>query len=340
MLFLVALTVGGAASAQDIRATVDGTYVNFPDVQPRMTSTGHVMVPVRGVFEHMNATVVWDNASQTVVAERGADSIRLPVNSNTATINGRQVSMSTPATNYQGRTMVPLRFLSEALGASVKWLWESRTVQIQSGNGPSNTTPPVAGYTLMQVDSGTVIPFKLSQRLSSDASSVGDKFTATLDTAGSSNYQGITNGAILEGHVEVTRAKSGDTPGVLGLAFDRIRMADGQTYAIAGALIGLDEKSITNENGRLVAKPGSKNDSLKYVGIGAGGGAIVALLTKGNVVTNSLIGAALGFVLGEIQKDPSKARNVNLESGTGFGVRLTRDLTFQVPTAGRTAQPS
>jgi hypothetical protein len=109
-------------------------------------------------------------------------------------------------------------------------------------------------------------------------------------------------------------------------------MPDGQTFAIYGSLIGLDANSVTNDNGRLVAKDGAKDDNLKYVGYGAGAGALVAIVTNGNILTSTLIGGALGWLFGEIQKDPSKSRNVALESGTRFGVRLTNEFAFRVPT--------
>lgn len=187
----------------------------------------------------------------------------------------------------------------------------------------------------LTMDAGTVLPFTLNQKLSSNKSSVGDRFTANIETGEYSNYQGLGNGAILEGHVDVARAKTGNTPGVLGLAFDRVRMPNGQTLRVYGTLIGLDSKSVVNENGRLVAKPGAKNDNLKYLGYGAGAGALVSVLTKGNVLNNALIGGALGYLYGEIQRSPSKARNVTAEPGMRFGVRLTRDLSFQTTSAPR-----
>ncbi len=193
----------------------------------------------------------------------------------------------------------------------------------------NNGRPTLAGYTPMRMSVGTVLPFSLNQKLSSNESSVGDRFTANLETSEYSNYQGMPYGAVLEGHVDVVRAKSGKTPGVLGLAFDRIRMPNGQTINIQGTLIGLDSKSVVNDNGRIVARAGAKNDNLKWVGYGAGGGALLSVLTKGNLLTNTLIGGALGYLYGEIQKDPSKARNVTTDVGTKFGVRLTRELAFQ-----------
>jgi hypothetical protein len=271
MLALVAISVAGVAGAQMIHATVDGQMVHFPDVQPIMVN-GRVMVPVRGVFEHMNASVVWDPYTQTVNAQHGDTSISLKVNSYTATVNGQLVSFDAPATIRNGRVLVPLRFISESIGSDVQWVEAIRTVRITS----VATAPPFgSSYTTMSMDAGTVIPFRLNQRLTSSEATAGDRFTASLDTSGLSNYQGLPPGTILEGHVDVVRAKTGDTPGVLSLKFDRIRLLDGQIYTAYGTLIGLDKNSVDNVDGRLVAKNSAKDNNLKYVGYGAGAGAIV-----------------------------------------------------------------
>ena len=325
-LVLAALSLTVAASAQGIRTTVDSLTVSFPDVQPTMVN-GRVMVPVRGVFEHMGADVRWDSTNQTVNAQHGSDTIVLPLNSYTATINGSQVTMDTPATMKRGRVMVPLRFLSESLGANVEWLAASRTVEITS-NG---NTVPDTGSNVSRLNVGEVIPFSLNTRLSSSQSRVGDTFTARLDSSQFSNYQGLPQGSELQGHVDVVKAKTGNTPGVLGLKFDRVKMPDGLVYPIYGSLIGLDNDSVSSTDGRVVAKSSAMNDDLKWVGYGAGAGALLSILTHGNIIENSVIGAALGFLAGEIQKDPSKAHNVVLETGTKFGVRLTNEFAYRSP---------
>lgn len=88
------------------------------------------MVPIRGVFEHINAGVEWDESNRTVIARLDSDVIRLPLNSYTATVNGLNVSLDSPATMVRGRAMVPLRFLSEALHSSVDWVASIQTVRI------------------------------------------------------------------------------------------------------------------------------------------------------------------------------------------------------------------
>ncbi len=313
----------------DIRATVDDIAVYFPDVQPIMVNR-RVMVPIRGVFEHMHAEVEWDDSARTVITRYENDVIRLPINSHNPTVNGVRVSMDSPAIMVRGRAMVPLRFLSEALHSSVDWVSSSQTVRITTEI--ARRTPPAnAGYSIARMESGTVVPFTTLKGLSSNNSEVGDTFTASLDTNGTGSYQGLPAGTILEGHVEVARAKTNKEPGVLGLAFDRVRMPDGSLAPIEGALIGLDSKSVSNEDGRLVAKMAAKNDNLKYVGYGAGAGVLVSILTKSNFLTITLIGSALGLLWGEIQKNPEKSRDVTLDSGSKFGVRLTETTAFRVP---------
>ncbi len=319
------------ASAQDIKTTVNGVLVYFPDVEPMMLN-GRVMVPLRGVFEHVDAHVQWNAESRTVICHRAGDELRLPIGSYHATLNGTMLALDTPAILVSGRTMIPLRFTSEALGASVDWIAETKTVQINTVNAPRTV---VAGFKAIRLDAGTVIPFRLDHNLSSNGATVGQKFWATIDTNGAASYQGLPTGTTLEGRVSTAKPKTGDTPGVLGLAFDRVRLPDGSSYAIHGSLIGLDSKSVYEDaNGRLIARSDSRSDNLKYVGYGAGAGVLLAIATKGNVLTNALIGGALGYLFGEIQKNPSKARDVSLAQGTKFGVRLNSDLAVRVPSNG------
>jgi len=315
--------------SQTIQATVNGTPVQFDDAQPMMMAS-RIMVPLRGVFEHMGATVVWDRDTGAIRTSAPGTDVVLRIGEAVAMIDGDPVAIGTPATIVNGRAMVPLRFVSEALGAQVMWVPRTRTVQISTaGYGETfySRIEREPGRTSL-IESRTVIPFKLERTLGSNLSRRGDEFTAVLDTHGESDYAGLPIGTRLEGHVDLAQAKAGNTPGVLGLAFDRVRLPDGRSYPIEASLSPLDDKSVEMRDGRLVAKDASQNN-LKYVGIGAGAGAIVAVLTKGNVVTNSLLGAALGYLYGEIQKGQQKSSDVTLKPDTAIGVRLDGDLWFK-----------
>ena len=131
-LFLVlALMLAAFASAQQILVLVNEKAVSFPDVQPKEMA-GRVMVPIRGVFERLGATVKFDESDQRVIIQQGEDEITLKVGDDFANKNGQVVYAKSKAVMIHGRVMVPLRFLSETLGARVEWIGAERTVRIST----------------------------------------------------------------------------------------------------------------------------------------------------------------------------------------------------------------
>lgn len=113
---------------QDIRVTVDGDEIAFD--QPPVMRGGRVLVPVRGVFEKFGAEVVYSPEKRMVVATKGEIQIEIWINQRDATIDGATKTLDQPAIVLGGRAMVPLRFLSEALGADVEWLESDMLVRI------------------------------------------------------------------------------------------------------------------------------------------------------------------------------------------------------------------
>ena len=140
---LVAIAAPAPAGAQGvIRVFIDGRPVNF-DVPPNMVQ-GRVLVPLRGIFEQLGATVDYDARTQHIVALRGSQSVELTVGSRQARVNNNPSLLDVPAFTINGRTMVPLRFISESLGAGVQWVEASQTILISSGGGaPTAAAPPV-----------------------------------------------------------------------------------------------------------------------------------------------------------------------------------------------------
>jgi exosome complex RNA-binding protein Csl4 len=129
-LAVVALPVVPAL-AQTVRVVVDGQLMGFD--QSPVVAGGRVLVPLRGVFEHLGATVLWNQATNVVTAQRGDTQVQLAIGGRQATVNGRVVLLDVPATIVGGRTLVPLRFVSEAMGAQVDWDNATRVVTITSG---------------------------------------------------------------------------------------------------------------------------------------------------------------------------------------------------------------
>ena len=99
------------------------------DVLP-VNENGRVLVPLRGIFESLGASLIWDDATKSATAKRGDIEIKITLDSNTAYKNGEAVILDVPAKIINGRFLVPVRFISEALDCKVKWEGESKTVII------------------------------------------------------------------------------------------------------------------------------------------------------------------------------------------------------------------
>lgn len=126
---LLALT-GTVLAAPTIRTQLDGRPLDFD--QPAVMREGRVMVPLRGIFESLGAEVLFDSATRTIKATRGDRMVELTLGSRQALINGTTAYLDVPASTLGGRTLVPLRFVSESLGNEVRWLPSSRTVALTS----------------------------------------------------------------------------------------------------------------------------------------------------------------------------------------------------------------
>jgi hypothetical protein len=134
-----------AQQAPNIRVYVDGQEMAF-DVPPTVIQ-GRVLVPLRGIFERLGATVDYNAQSQHIMAVRGAQTVELTIGSRQARVNGNGTLLDVPAFTIAGRTMVPLRFISESLGGNVQWVEASRVILIGSTGAsppPPPQTPPAA----------------------------------------------------------------------------------------------------------------------------------------------------------------------------------------------------
>ncbi len=133
-----------AMAAPPIQVTVNGTPVNFSGTPPTEIN-GSVLVPLRGVFQALGASVNYNGATRTINAQKGSSQVILPLGATTATVNGQSQSLSQPAQSIGGTTLVPLRFVAQALGASVRWHAQSSTVEIRTDDSHLATLPSPPG---------------------------------------------------------------------------------------------------------------------------------------------------------------------------------------------------
>ncbi|MDQ3812554.1 MAG: stalk domain-containing protein [Armatimonadota bacterium] len=308
---------------------------------PPMNLRGRTVVPMRDIFEALGASVQWNPVSQGITATKGATTINLQINNRSASINGRQVWLAQPPLLHRGSTMVPLRFVSEALGANVDWNPNMELVSIDTGasnvataplgGAPLANTPAsgsaVAGFRTISVPEGVVVPVKMDTTISSENASPGQTFMATVVSQRLGDSEFPVNSKI-EGMVVEARSKEGNRPGVLDFDFRAVILPDGTRYPLRGQLIALDNENITTSQGRIVArsdKP-STGDKLKVVGIGAGLGFVLGKVLDANTTLTTILGAAGGYLYSR-HKD-AKAAEAVVAQGTRLGVRLTDPVTY------------
>jgi hypothetical protein len=142
--------------AANITVMVNGQQMNFD--QPPIERAGRVFVPLRGIFERLGASVVYQGG--VINATGNGRNISLRIGSTQATVNGQTQYLDVAPFVVGSRTLVPLRFVAQALGAAVDWNQASQSVAITGAGGqpPSNATPaPNLSFSLnSQRPTGTV----------------------------------------------------------------------------------------------------------------------------------------------------------------------------------------
>jgi hypothetical protein len=334
--------LGVAAHAQSGPApqiTVNGQVLRTES--GAFSQNGRVSVPMRDIFESLGATVNYNNLTREIAAQRGTTIVRMTLGSTEASVNNVPVRLQTAARSFGGRTYVPLRFVSEALGATVNYSAPQQLVSIQgqgfTGNGTGSGTQ-VAGISQISIPTNAVVPVTIDQELSSASAFVGQRFTATVvsKTNGDSEFP---SGTKLQGEVVAVTQKSGDNPGTLDLRFTRAMLPGNQNVALDGTLASLDTDAVQTVDGRLIAKgdAGSKSDTLKVVGIGAGAGFLLGRVLKQNSTLSAVLGAAGGYLYDK-SKNKKNANEAKLAANTEVGVRLRSNVSYRDTTGYTSAR--
>jgi hypothetical protein len=204
---VLSVSMGAAALAanDDVTVIVNGETIDFTGEQAPVIVGERTLVPFRAVFEKMGAEVNWYEESRTCEATYGSITVTLEVGESVMYIgDGTTVDIDVPAQIINNRTMVPVRAISEGIGAIVGWDDKTRTVTVESPeiteSFPSevNTLISSKGYT--SETTGVTVTFdfpvvtdeftasaKLNDSISDDIISVAqqaaDKYTGDLKEA-------------------------------------------------------------------------------------------------------------------------------------------------------------
>jgi hypothetical protein len=92
---------------------------------------GTVLIPLRSMFEQMGATVSYDASSQTVTVSKPGAQVQVTVGKPEVLINGESRPLDVPPIMYQGSVLVPIRVISESMGAYVQWVPDKQLVVVR-----------------------------------------------------------------------------------------------------------------------------------------------------------------------------------------------------------------
>ena len=141
VLFSISISVGadtqGAVTPSGaIVVKVDGNVITFPDAKPYINEDNRTLVPVRFVSEALNSKVQWEATTQTVIIYNDTTRVVLQIGQDYAIVNNNtsdtKIAFDTAAVIKDGRTFVPLRFMSQTLGACVQWFSDTSTAVIDN----------------------------------------------------------------------------------------------------------------------------------------------------------------------------------------------------------------
>jgi len=107
-----------------------------------LVKKGTLMVPLRSMFEQMGATVSYDAGSKSVKATKPGSEVQVTLGKNEVLINGESRPLDVPPMMYKGVLLVPVRVISEALGAYVQWVPEQHVCVVRYIPPTPVPTPP------------------------------------------------------------------------------------------------------------------------------------------------------------------------------------------------------
>ncbi len=132
--------------AEEVQIEVNGEALTGLDMPPVILND-RTLVPVRAIFEKLGAEVVWNADAQEVYISYDNQLEVLRIDDNTGLIDGLEFSMDVPPKIINERTMIPARAALEAVGCTVGWQADTRTVTVDDQAHASQPEEPTAPST-------------------------------------------------------------------------------------------------------------------------------------------------------------------------------------------------
>lgn len=131
-----------AAPTPNIKVTYNEKAIQFPDQKPVILNQ-RTLVPIRPIAEGLGFKVSWNEKTRTVGITKEKNSVSLVISQKIAKRNGETITLDVPAQIINQRTVVPVRFIAEALNYKVDWDQATQTVKVadKAVEAPTTTQP-------------------------------------------------------------------------------------------------------------------------------------------------------------------------------------------------------
>ena len=164
-----------AHAESDIIVELNGKKIQFD--QPPIIQNDRTLVPMRAIFEAMGCDVEWDGENQWITATKDNITIEMMIDYNFFWVTdygedgtyARTLSLDVSPQIINGRTLVPLRAISESIGAAVDWNGFTRTVTITYTEATSNNTS-LSDYDCLHINTHDVTLIDLRECINTGSS--------------------------------------------------------------------------------------------------------------------------------------------------------------------------
>src|SRR5665647_1703583 len=117
--------------------------IDAQKTQP-IISGGRTLLPIRSVIEAFGGSVAWEPSTSKITVTMGNRALELWLGKSQALLNGAAIAIDSANSKVvpfvvNGRTMIPLRFVAEAMGLDVQYDAAARKITLQEA-APSWTT--------------------------------------------------------------------------------------------------------------------------------------------------------------------------------------------------------
>ncbi|WP_338543647.1 copper amine oxidase N-terminal domain-containing protein [Paenibacillus tundrae] len=133
-MFKKVVSVCVASVLFGIMAVPGFAETNRAEIHTGVIVNNRVLIPLRVVSQHLGANVKWDKYSKSILLTKNDKKIALAVNFKNAIVNDYIESMDSPVELIHATTYVPLRFVSQTLGAELQWNKEAKQANVSLDN--------------------------------------------------------------------------------------------------------------------------------------------------------------------------------------------------------------